>query len=754
MKPGLLRLFVAGSLVVSTTGNAAIFCVETVSQLHDAFSQAEANGQDDIVRLQQGTYLGTFELNSTEAFGLDLLGGYTAGCAGRVIDPGNTVLNGDGSGRALYVLAENGGNVLLEGITVSNGVDYTFGGGAYVRTQGNVTLRQMDFQDNTGREGGGCFIDSGGMTTVSSSVFDSNAASGDGGGCQVDADGPIRVVDSRFSGNESESGFGGGGSFVSRSNIPSELTNNIAEGNVASIGGGLSAYGDGGLEFSGNTVVGNTARRGGGVEVGAGTDREARLADNVFSGNSAKYEGGAVFSTADDSELIASGNSLCDNSAGADGTALYVTDSPSVTLTNNAIIANRAGTRPTFFGGAVFLNLREDSDRAFIYNNIFWGNESINGVKDISLGNNGNHNQTPSPVDLYNNDFDQSAAGFYVALAFSIDASNFDNIDPMLVDTARCDLHLQNTSPVINQGNNDAPEMLTTDVDGQPRIMDGTVDMGVDETHNAANADLAITIDDSTDPIFLDDPLVYTVTVENLGESVADSVVVTNIQPQDTLFISAVPQQGGCDEEDGVVTCQLGTLPDEMRISIAVTVVPQAVGLIENEALVAAATPDFNQANNHATATTMVLEPQEPLVDIKANGADGPVLVQPGQPVSVTLAMDAGNREGDPAEWWFGYFSSFGAGFLFSALERPIADVPATEVINLPFPPGWYLLFFSVDDQLDGQMGMAWVDAIWVLVSANRNVTLAPGQTNGLPDARRYLFEGINNQWRGLTPSR
>lgn len=52
--------------------------------------------------------------------------------------------------------------------------------------------------------------------------------------------------------------------------------------------------------------------------------------------------------------------------------------------------------------------------------------------------------------------------------------------DPQFVDTI-LDLHLTGTSPCINSGNNDAPNLSTTDMDGLPRIIDDIVDMGAYE---------------------------------------------------------------------------------------------------------------------------------------------------------------------------------------------------------------------------------------------------------------------------------
>ena len=64
---------------------------------------------------------------------------------------------------------------------------------------------------------------------------------------------------------------------------------------------------------------------------------------------------------------------------------------------------------------------------------------------------------------------------------FTIDPSNLNNEDPLFVDPANDDYHLSEDSPCINAGDNSAPELPATDKDGNPRIIDGIVDMGAYE---------------------------------------------------------------------------------------------------------------------------------------------------------------------------------------------------------------------------------------------------------------------------------
>jgi hypothetical protein len=53
-------------------------------------------------------------------------------------------------------------------------------------------------------------------------------------------------------------------------------------------------------------------------------------------------------------------------------------------------------------------------------------------------------------------------------------------MDPLLLNLVLPDLHLQATSPARNSGQNLA-ELGQVDIDGQPRVAGGTVDIGADE---------------------------------------------------------------------------------------------------------------------------------------------------------------------------------------------------------------------------------------------------------------------------------
>ena len=108
-------------------------------------------------------------------------------------------------------------------------------------------------------------------------------------------------------------------------------------------------------------------------------------------------------------------------------------------------------------------------------------NDSENGT-DIYLENDPNNNHLPTGlINLFNNDFDQSSAGTYIQIPFPIDPSNLNNVDPLFVDPENDDYHLMEDSLLINAGNDGAPELPTTDKDGNPRKVGSAVDIGAYE---------------------------------------------------------------------------------------------------------------------------------------------------------------------------------------------------------------------------------------------------------------------------------
>jgi hypothetical protein len=304
---------------------AGVFCVNTAVGLQNSLTTAASNGVDDEVRIVQGTYVGNFVYASTQANKLSVLGGYTTGCAGRVLDPANTILDGNQVNRVLVLSAPDvAADLLVEGLTLRNGKPTSGGGGgllAKVGTDGAVAVNRNRIENNTasGYEGGG-----GASIGATTATLTNNSIAGNtGAGASISATtatltnnsiagntgagASISATTATLTNNSITDNMGSGasisattatltnnsitdnmGSGASISATTATLTNNSITDNM---GSGASLSGDT-INLSNNSITGNTANVGGGAYIsGGGT---VTLTNNNITGNTASNGGGAI----------------------------------------------------------------------------------------------------------------------------------------------------------------------------------------------------------------------------------------------------------------------------------------------------------------------------------------------------------------------------------------------------------------------------------------------------------------------------
>lgn len=137
-------------------------------------------------------------------------------------------------------------------------------------------------------------------------------------------------------------------------------------------------------------------------------------------------------------------------------------------------------------------------------------------------------------------------------------------------------------------------------------------------------ADLAVTMTDSPDPVIQNQNLTYNLTVLNHGPTAATDVRLTNSLPPSVTVISVSP---GCVVTNGMVICNLGTLPVNGQSDLTFVVRPTLAGIITNAAWVTANEVDTVFANNVALATTVVETSLRADLSVTVQSAPNPVIV-------------------------------------------------------------------------------------------------------------------------------
>lgn len=291
--------------------------------------------------------------------------------------------------------------------------------------------------DGTGFDAlGGGMLNVYGGPTLSNLIFSGNFAASGGGGLYDYGGWAPTLTNVKFSGNSS-AGTGGG---MRSENALAKLTNVIFSGNSAANGGGMYNGGNG-----------------------------PTLVNVTFNGNSATSDGGGMHN--------ANGNpsvtnvAFSGNSAGSSGAGMS-NDNCTLTLTNVTFSGNYA----ELYGGAISNINGTDLS---IVNSILWGNHAETVDQEIYL--NPTITLTVRYTDIHQGGFG-SNHNINTDPKFKRNPSPGADGDWGTGDDDYGDLHLQAGSPAQEAGHNAAiPIGITTDMDGNKRIMGMNVDMGAYE---------------------------------------------------------------------------------------------------------------------------------------------------------------------------------------------------------------------------------------------------------------------------------
>jgi uncharacterized repeat protein (TIGR01451 family) len=373
-----------------------------------------------------------------------------------------------GYGGGLYLVSSD---AILSGNTIiSNTAESGSGGGVYLRESPAVLIGNTVIS-NTSYAGGGVYLRES-LAVLSGNIVISNTAA-EGGGLF------LLHSPATLSGNVvySNTALFGGGLFLESSDAT--LTGNTVFANTArGAGGGLLVYSDN-VMLSGNTILSNTADRGGGLFL---VKSNVKLTNNVIADNWANSAGGGLY--IEDSSSWLSHNTISRNSSG-DGSGVYVTDWSDLysvaILTNTILVSHSVGISVT--GG-----------NTVVVNGILWHN-------------------TPITISQ--------------AVTAIVTAQNQHAGAPAFVDPDAGNYHIGVASAAVDVG---VDAGVSDDMDGEPRPMGRSPDLGADELGIA----MIVSKQATPDPVQSGTPLTYTIQITNNGLVTLTAAVTDTLLPGET----------------------------------------------------------------------------------------------------------------------------------------------------------------------------------------------------------------------------
>jgi hypothetical protein len=355
-----------------------------------------------------------------------------------------TILSGDlgtigsSSDNAHHVVISSGsvGTACLDGFTI---------------TAGNANVASTYITLNGGaiyRANGGAIYTFGSSPTLSNLTIYSNQASGTGGAVYItDASAPALsnvIVYSNTAAN--------GGAFYFNNATSTLTTANIYSNTATQNGGGIFSN-NSTLTLTSVTLNSNTAATNGG---GLCTDNWTSLftMTNVIVKNNVATSGsgGGFYLYRVNNSSTYKNMLVANNQAAIYGGGIYNTINP--TFVNMTLASNKAGTN----GGGLY----SDGSNSNLNNCIIWGNVQGTSTVNNCVG-----------TTYYN--YSLLEGGILIANEI------ISNSNPKFINAASQNYALMGSSPAINLGNNTYISGISTDIAGNTRIQNGTVDLGTYE---------------------------------------------------------------------------------------------------------------------------------------------------------------------------------------------------------------------------------------------------------------------------------
>lgn len=382
----------------------------------------------------------------------------------------------------------------------------TFGGGMYNSDGSAPTLVNVTFSANAASALGGGMYNSGSSPTLTNVTFSGNFASDQGGGMRNTNSSP-NLTDVHFEGNEAEDGGGmyntnnssptlkdveferneavsGGGLFNIENSSPTLTNVTFSRNSAGFLAGGMRNFSSSpvltNVAFSGNSA----GSYGGGVD--NSTNSALRLINVTFDGNSAGVLGGGMqnFSSSPMLSNVTFSSNVANHGGGMSNEA-----SSTPILTNVTFSGNSASA-----GGGMY---NADSSPT-LTNAVIWNNHANDSTTSTSASIS-NESQS-EPVISYSLIANSGGSGDWNGSIGVDDGNNIDAdplflepIDPDDAPTIAGNLRLSEGSAAIDAGDpNTDPAVFATDeggnavdVDDQPRVVNGRIDIGAHENQGS-----------------------------------------------------------------------------------------------------------------------------------------------------------------------------------------------------------------------------------------------------------------------------
>ena len=185
------------------------------------------------------------------------------------------------------------------------------------------------------------------------------------------------------------------------------------------------------------------------------------ITENTTRGSTGNLDGGAGVFVALNALCVIRNNFIYGNKSNSNGGGVKFFNVTRLLLVNNTITGNRGGSVAGFANaGSYGINVY-----AQVVNCILWNN----GGKEFAFTGQDKNGRAPYVKVTYS-DVQGGSAG----------TGNF-SADPKFLNPGSGNLRILPTSPCWNKGTNSAPSLPAQDIDGDPRIVAGTVDVGADE---------------------------------------------------------------------------------------------------------------------------------------------------------------------------------------------------------------------------------------------------------------------------------